>query len=383
MSKSIESKTGGDSSHQVRLRRLDLSYNQIFKEDFCVLYQTLTESPTTSVCRWLGELDQSQPAFRYRLQAQGCQLYDLPLVERGWSRVRDFDNYTRYPSIALLSEDRFGLPPAAELSYEVLDVTTSRWKCFIVPGYGLAWAPPDFALESSAASPSSLVGPREPTVVGLRMGKTFSGNLTSSVIGALVELVGAALESLTLRETYWMVDHRLNGCSRLQHLNLGGEPLDNWEPLFQAWEGPLRHSLRSLNLRATKFNFTSVERLAGILTSKPLPVLEELQLGLGYTHYGANNVEHFASALDVNKQLRILELPAPDAKSDNSYRDQCSMLEDKFQCELLGTTATLKNCQDAFFSAVPARYQTDVTDLVIFSFAAVERRRSIVWWKED
>ncbi|KAG3026409.1 hypothetical protein PC120_g5924 [Phytophthora cactorum] len=121
-----------------------------------------------------------------------------------------------------------------------------------------------------------------------------------------------------------------------------------------------------------------------------LPVLQEVRVA--HNEIGANGVRHLHAALEANKTLTLVELDLPNEDADaprrpdddeyiQLYRTRCMRLDVSFQNELLGVSPLPDDRKFTFLLALNA--QDLVLDRgicsVIFSYAASEKRRCILW----
>lgn len=391
LSRPTDAEYQDEATTPTSLRRVDLSGNSLSPE-LIEAWKATLQSPLTVIC----PIQVDAPASRRcRIPAQDFRLFNWHGVDRQSSvrisEITDVFSLIEGSGIA----DEFSLTEGSEIALEALGVDANDWLCVLVPAYGIAWTPQSFATFEISTTPldTSLAGQRRPLVRDLDVSAMPSGESTRAGVLALIENVGASLETLAVRHEYLWGEHlaaMLQPCPNLQHLDFEGTRvrLNDWEPLFQAIDRPLRESLRSLNLRSSYIGSLEVTRLWFALLRRRLqqPVLEELRLG--DTRIGKDGINILARVLGFNKQIRVLELPAPDLQApDEEYAQRCSSVEESFQDELLGVTPVPMRCKLAFLSVV--RDRSDITPLdagvvrIIFEFAAIERRRSIVWWQRN
>lgn len=351
------------------LERIDLSGNPIFPIEVEIFTATL-ELPIATI----SAEAQPPPSRRCKLSEPGKNLFATPGVkmdDKFYSEAQD-----------------------AEVFLEALGVLDNKWVIFILPGYGFACALPTVVtFEDTASLGTNAASQRRvPLVTALELSEMTASDTTAASVCALIERVGGNLRSLAATRTPGLsstdLAALLASCPHLEHLNLDGIRLINWEPLCQALQLHLRLSLRSLNIRCNPVGFIAAGRLGSILSGLDFPVLEELRLG--QTHLGIQGVEELTQALAVNKKLQLLELPAPHPQASNEdYMDLCFTLEVSHQGELLGVNPLPLQCKLAFLSALLFKNDDAASLLLgeeavvrlVFSFAATDRHRRLVWWK--
>jgi hypothetical protein len=360
------------------LRRLDLSGNPLFPMDSEAWLGSLRD-PQAAVLQW-GEsaVDPAQPsrAAVRCLLSSNTELFLLPSEEA--PRLRAVESEVKAAGLGAESQE-----------WEVL-ASQAAWLCVVVPGFGVAWTQAKHAMSwehtEAGETPGSAV------LAELVMNDMAASLTTTEALESFVGGFGGRLEALELRRNALSamdLDAVLAGCQQLHTLDVEGCRLLQLQLLVDALGGALGQHLRTLNLNANLVGADSVNVLAAALRDR-VPVLEELRVA--HNEIGASGVRHLHAALEANKRLLLLELDLPSESAEaprrpdddeyvQLYRTRCMRLDVAFQNELLGVTPLRADRKIAFLLALDAR------DVVldrgicsgIFSFAADEKRRRILW----
>lgn len=363
------------------LRRIDLSGNPIFPRDIDA-YREAVRAPAAALTH---RIVTAEPSRWCTLSVDGSSLFDVPDLAS--------------ERLAFLEQDvvaRVGSSPTIALE-AIGKSIDGDWVCIVVPGYGLAWSPrQQVHFETSqgdtieADQPDTSIQEltvNDPIVNELVINELVVAETTQVAVCSLIESVGAGLQLLDLSRNHItpaVLDVILGNCPALQHLEIEGCALMDWEPLCLALDGPLRALLLTANVANNPIGFEAAARMGSVLSGPaPLPALQELRLG--GTHLGRRGVEALGRALMVNKQLHLLELTSPSKPHLNSvdveYQLACWEIERVFDNERLGVTALAVESKLAFLSVVHALeppLDAGIARLV-FEFAAAERRRRLVW----
>ncbi|OWZ12971.1 hypothetical protein PHMEG_00013785 [Phytophthora megakarya] len=337
------------------LRRLDLSGNPIFPMDSDAWLESLRDPHTTVM--------------------HSTELYSLP--SEASSRLHIVEKEVKAASLE---------------EWEVLGSRDGEptWLCVLIPGFGVMWTQGKHAM--SWEHTESRMAPASAVLSELIMNDMATSLTTAEALESFLRGFGGRLQSLELRRNALSamdLDTMLVSCQQLHTLDVEGCRILQLQLLVDALSGDLGRHLRTLNLNANLVGADSVNVLAAALLDRA-PVLQELRMA--HNEIGANGVRHLHAVLETNKTLMLLEMDLPNESADTPqrpdddeyiqlYRTRCMRLDVSFQNELLGITPLLVNSKFAFLLVL------NVNDVVldpgicrvIFTFAADEKRRRILW----
>ncbi|GMF29398.1 unnamed protein product [Phytophthora lilii] len=368
------------------LRRLDLSGNPLFPMDSAAWRECLRD-PQAVVAQWQDVIAPQSRSTRdsttvYCLLSSSTELYALPSETS--PRLRIIEKEVQAASVA-------------GREWEVLASLNgkSSWLCVVVPSFGVVWTRAKHAMSwehtDDSVSPAAVLSE-------LVMNDITASLTTTEALESFVGGFDARLQSLELRRNALSamdLDAILAGCRQLQTLDVEGCRILQLQLLVDALSGELGRHLRSLNLNANLVGADSVNVLAAALRGQVqdrMPVLQELRVA--HNEIGANGVRHLHAALEANKTLMLLELDLPSEGAEGGrprrpdddeyiqlYRTRCMRLDVSFQNELLGITPFPTEDKFAFLLSLNAHdvvLDRGICSL-IFSFAADEKRRCILW----
>ncbi|KAG1694989.1 hypothetical protein DVH05_020919 [Phytophthora capsici] len=369
-----------------RLRRLDLSGNPLFPLDSEAWLESL-QDPHPTVLQWLEQAGASVRSTRNEAAAPTVRCLLSSSTELHLSPKETS------PQLQIIEEVK-----AASLESKEWEVLASlqgdsAWLCVLVPGFGVVWTQAKYAM-SWEHSEDDLF-PTSAVLSELVMNDMAASRTTTEALESFVGGFGGRLQSLELRRNALSamdLDAILGGCQRLHTLDVEGCRVLQLQLLVDALTGELGQHLQVLNLNANLVGADAVNVLAGALRGQVdiVPVLQELHVA--HNEIGANGVRHLHTALETNKQLTLLELDLPNDNAEaprrpdddeyiQLYRTRCMRLDVSFQNELLGVTPLSVERKVAFLLTL--NHHDLVLDRgicnVIFTFAANEKRRRIVW----
>ncbi|KAG2763725.1 hypothetical protein PC129_g13429 [Phytophthora cactorum] len=369
------------------LRRLDLSGNPLFPMD-SEAWITSLRDPQTTVTQWLEDVElQARPnqdvATIRCLLSSSTELYSSPGEDS--PRLHTIEKEVKAASLGAESKE-----------WEVLASLDGdpRWLCVVIPGFGVAWTQSKHAMSWEHTEDGFIPG--SATLLELVMNDMAASLTTTEAMERFVGGFGGGLRSLELRRNALSamdLDAILADCQQLHTLDVEGCRILQLQLLVDALNRDLGRHLRTLNLNANLVGADSVNVLAAALrgqVQENLPVLQEVRVA--HNEIGANGVRHLHAALEANKTLTLVELDLPNEDADaprrpdddeyiQLYRTRCMRLDVSFQNELLGVSPLPDDRKFTFLLALNA--QDLVLDRgicsVIFSYAASEKRRCILW----
>ncbi|CAI5725014.1 unnamed protein product [Peronospora effusa] len=369
------------------LRHLDLSENPMFPIDSEAWRESL-RNPQAAVLQWLEDVAPQAISCRDTtvccLLSSNTELYSSPTEAS--PRLRIIEKEVKATSL--------GAGESKE--WEVVATLTGQheWLCVVIPAFGVAWTRSNHAMrwEHTEDGLSSALA----VLSELVMNDMAASRTTTEALERFVGGFGGRLRSLELRRNALSamdLDAILAGCQQLKILDLEGCRVLQLQLLVDALSGVLGQSLRKLNLNANLIGTDSLNVLTTALRGQALdrvPVLQELRVA--HNEIGANGVRHLHAALEANKMLMLLELDLPNdgaevprQPDDDEYvqlnRTRCMRLDASFQNELLGVTPLPADRRLAFLLVLNA-YDVVLDrgiSCAIFSFAANEKRRRILW----
>ncbi|ETI37832.1 hypothetical protein F443_16292 [Phytophthora nicotianae P1569] len=369
------------------LQRLDLSGNPLYPMESEAWIEGLRD-PQATVARWLEDVElQSRPnqdATMIRcLLSSSTELYSSPT--KSSPRLCIIENEVKAASLGAESKE-----------WEVLASLDEdpTWLCVVVPGFGVVWTQAKHAMYWEHTEDGLIPG--SAVLTELVMNDMAASLTTTEALERFIGGFGGGLRSLELRRNALSamdLDAILADCQQLHTLDVEGCRILQLQLLVDALNRDLGRHLRTLNLNANLVGADSVNVLAAALrgqVQENVPVLQELRVA--HNEIGANGVRHLHAALETNKTLTLVELDLPNEDADaprrpdddeyiQLYRTRCMRLDVSFQNELLGVTPLPMDRKFTFLLALNA--QDLVLDRgicsVIFSYAASEKRRRILW----
>ncbi|CAI5734421.1 unnamed protein product [Peronospora destructor] len=369
------------------LRQLDLSGNPIFPIDSEAWRKSL-RNPQAAVLQWLKDV--APQAISHRATTVCCllssdaELYSSPTEAS--PRLRNIEKEVEATSL--------GAGESKE--WEVVGSFTGQheWLCVVIPAFGVAWTRSKHAMtwEHSEDGLTSALA----VLSELVMNDMVASRTTTEALERFVGGFGGRLQSLELRRNAISVmdlDAILAGCQQLCTLDLEGCRVLQLQLLVDALSGALGQNLRKLNLNANLVGTDSLNVLTAALRGQApdrVPVLQELRVA--HNKIGVNGVRHLHAALEANKTLILLELDVPNDSAEvprrpnddeyvQLYRTRCMRLDSSFQNELLGVTPLPADRRLTFLLVLNAHgvVLDRGINCAIFSFAADEKRRRILW----
>ncbi|KAI9990018.1 hypothetical protein PInf_020324 [Phytophthora infestans] len=374
------------------LRRLDLSGNPLFPMDSEAWIEGLRD-PQATVTQWRveGTPRPLRPKLESRvdvgiircLLSSSTELYSSP--SESSPRLRIIENEVKAASLGQES-----------MEWEVLSSLDGdpAWLCVVVPGFGVVWTQSKYAMSWEHTEDGFIPG--SASLSELVMNDMAASLTTTEALERFVGGFGGGLRCLELRRNALSamdLDAILSDCQQLNSLDVEGCRILQLQLLVDALNRDLGRHLRTLNLNANLVGADSINVLAAALRGQVqdnVPVLQELRVA--HNEIGANGVRHLHAALEANKTMTLVELDLPNEDADaprrpdddeyiQLYRTRCMRLDVSFQNEFLGISPLSMDRKFTFLLALNAQDLVLGRGIcsVIFSYAASEKRRRILW----